>query len=256
MPRPAAARLGNSSSSTRLKRSASSMRPTAGSNSHSPALISLEGASSRGGFSTKRVTRSPSPSTTTPKREGSSASESAIDSSASRSRCSPEKAPRSMSLTMSPLQTRNGSSQPLEAFAIAPPEPSGSPSRTRLIARPGGDASAGERGFDVLVWLGHRERDAIEVVAPQAVEQVGEQRAVEDRDELLRRPPRERAQPRPLPADEHYRAHGRDRTRRLARWVSSRPAVILAATWRSSTAVTRENGWRSGRSQARRLSTC
>ena len=163
-----------------------------------------------------------------------------------------------MSLTMSPLQTRNGSSQPLEAFAIAPPEPSGSPSSTRSIARPGGEASPVNAASMSSSGAVIAKADAIEAVAAQCVEQVGEERAVEDRDELLRRPPRERAQPRPLPADQHYRAHGRDRTRRLGRRVSSRaPTVILAATWRSSTAVTRENGCPDPRGdhRPRRLST-
>ncbi len=101
---------------------------TDGSSTYVPALISFVGASSRGGFSTKAVTRPSSSVGTTPKADGSATGCRAIVPSAPRSRWKATRAVRSRSVSTSPLTTTKVSSIPAKVAAkrTAPAVSSGS----------------------------------------------------------------------------------------------------------------------------------
>ena len=170
--------------------------------------MSFVGASSRGGFSTKAMTRPSSSVGTTPKADGSATGCRAMVPSAPRSRWNATRAVRSRSVSTSPLTTTKVSSMPANVGGEA--DGPGRVERLGLdgVGQPHPGGTAVGIGLDEGVGqVAERQDGLVDAVRGQLAEHPLDHRHPDDREHLLGRRERQGTQPRPLAADEDDRLH-------------------------------------------------
>ena len=166
------------------------------------------GASSRGGFSTKAITR-PSPSVgTTPNAEGSATGCRAIVPSAPRSRWNATRLVRSRSVSTSPLTTTKVSPIPAKFRGEAD-----GPRRVERLGLDGvgqshpGGAPVGIRLHEGVGQVAQGQDRLVDAVRGELREHALDHRDPDDGEHLLGRGERQGTQPRPLAANEDDRLH-------------------------------------------------
>ena len=113
---------------------------------------------------------------------------------------------RSRSVRTSPLSIRKRSSRRSSAYFSAPAVPRGSGSSTKRSRTPYARAVA-EHVAHARRQEAARHDDVVDAVAVQPLEHVGDERPVDERHDRLGDRRGQRAQPRPLAADEDHRLH-------------------------------------------------